>query len=199
MIFIRSCSTFSGVVSFVSSSRRDSRSTCVSTTTPTAIPYHDPSTTFPSSAPPPAAAESPPSSAEPSPQTPRQHPRRTLDRLRLIPKESRRPNQLLKLRQGSRSHRLRRRKRLEQRRSHQIHPHIRTLRRQNRRHRQLPRTLDDSAHKPLPDKSSAAHPESPQPAPAPAASSCVLDATRLLLSRNRLRRRNRPSLLRHLC
>lgn len=47
MIFIKSRSTFSGVVCFVNSSRRDNRITCVSTTTPSAIPYHDPSTTFP--------------------------------------------------------------------------------------------------------------------------------------------------------
>jgi hypothetical protein len=66
------------------------------------------------------------------------HPRRTLNRLRLIPKEPRSPNQLLQLRQRSRSHSLRCRKRLEKRGSHQIHPNIRTLRRQNRRHSQLP-------------------------------------------------------------
>src|SRR3984885_5479680 len=68
------------------------------------------------------------------------NPCRPLNRLRLIPKKSRSPNQLLKLRQGSRSHRLRSRKRLEQLRRDQVHPNIRTLRRQNRRHSQLPRT-----------------------------------------------------------
>jgi hypothetical protein len=47
MIFIKSRSTFSGAVSLVNSSRRDNRITCVSTTTPSAIPYQDPSTTFP--------------------------------------------------------------------------------------------------------------------------------------------------------
>jgi len=47
MIFIKSRSTFSGAVSLVSSNRRDSRITCVSTTTPSAIPYQDPNTTFP--------------------------------------------------------------------------------------------------------------------------------------------------------
>jgi hypothetical protein len=69
------------------------------------------------------------------------NPRRAFDRLRFIPKKSRSPNQLLKLRQGSSSHRLRCRKRLEQSRSHQIHPNIRTLRRQNRSHRKLPSAL----------------------------------------------------------
>jgi hypothetical protein len=66
--------------------------------------------------------------------------RRALNRLRLISKESSSPNQLLQLRQRSRSHSLWSRKRLEQRWSHKIHPNISTLRRQNRRHRKLPRT-----------------------------------------------------------
>ncbi len=68
------------------------------------------------------------------------NPRRPLNRLRLVSKKSRSPNQLLQFRQRSRSHSLRSRKRLEQRRSHQIHSNIRTLSRQNRRHSQLPRT-----------------------------------------------------------
>jgi len=68
------------------------------------------------------------------------HPRRTLNRLRFIPKKSRSPNQLLQLRKRSRGHRLRSRECLEQRRSHQIYPNIGALRRQNRRNSQLPRT-----------------------------------------------------------
>jgi len=62
----------------------------------------------------------------------------TLDRLRLVAEKSGSPNQLLKLGQGSRSHRLRRRKRLEQCRGDQVHPHVRALRRQNRRNRKFP-------------------------------------------------------------
>jgi hypothetical protein len=69
------------------------------------------------------------------------NPRRAFDRLRFIPKKSRSPNQLFKFGQGSSSHRLRCRKRLEQRRSHQVHPNIRTLRRQNRSDGQLPSAL----------------------------------------------------------
>jgi len=47
MIFIKSCSTFLGS-SFRDKSRRlERRSTCVSTTTPLAIPYAVPSTTLP--------------------------------------------------------------------------------------------------------------------------------------------------------
>ena len=96
MIFIKSCSTFSGAVSFVSSSRRDNRITCVSTTTPTAIPYHDPSTTFP-------VFRATPGSRQNllhrlrnlPPKLLRHHPRRALNRLRLVPKKSRSPNQLL--------------------------------------------------------------------------------------------------------
>ena len=45
-IFTRSCSIFTGSVFFVRSSRCEIRITCVSTTTPLAIPYADPSTTF---------------------------------------------------------------------------------------------------------------------------------------------------------
>ena len=44
--FIRSCSILRGSSFFVSSSRREMRCTCVSTTTPSAIRYHVPSTTF---------------------------------------------------------------------------------------------------------------------------------------------------------
>jgi hypothetical protein len=71
----------------------------------------------------------------------RNHPRRTLNRLCLVPKKSCSPNQFLELGKGSRGHCLRCRKRLEQLRCYQIHANIRTLRRQNRRNRQLPRIL----------------------------------------------------------
>ena len=107
MIFIKSRSTFSGVVSFVNSSRRDNRITCVSTTTPTAIPYQDPNTTFPVFLATPGSVKI---SSIVSGTFPlkllRHHPGRPLNRLRLVPKKSSRPNQLLKLRQGLRSHRL---------------------------------------------------------------------------------------------
>jgi len=43
---IRSCSIFWGSSFFVSSNRREIRCTCVSTTTPSALPNHVPSTTF---------------------------------------------------------------------------------------------------------------------------------------------------------
>src|SRR5258708_27539340 len=44
--FIKSCSIFCGSFCFVNSSRREMRCTCVSTTTPSAILNHEPSTTF---------------------------------------------------------------------------------------------------------------------------------------------------------
>ena len=71
----------------------------------------------------------------------RHHPRCAMNILSLRTKESSSPNQLLNLRQRSRRHSLRSREALEQRRSHQIHPHVRTLRAQNRSHRKLPRIL----------------------------------------------------------
>ncbi len=67
------------------------------------------------------------------------HPCRPLNRLRLIPKKSSRPNQLFKLRKGSSRHSLRSRKSLEQLRRHKIDPNIRTLRRKYGGDRQLPR------------------------------------------------------------
>ncbi len=69
------------------------------------------------------------------------NPCRPLDRLRLIPKKSSGSNQLLQLGKGSGNHSLRVRKRLKQTRSHQIHPNIRALCRQNRRNGQFPRIL----------------------------------------------------------
>src|SRR5467141_1710099 len=47
IIFIKSCSTFFGSSFRDKSSRFERRRTCVSTTTPLAIPYAVPSTTFP--------------------------------------------------------------------------------------------------------------------------------------------------------
>src|SRR5882724_6908781 len=47
IIFIKSCSTFFGSSFRDKSSRLERRNTCVSTTTPLAIPYAVPSTTFP--------------------------------------------------------------------------------------------------------------------------------------------------------
>ena len=61
---IKSCSIFSGVVDLVSSSRCVIRITCVSTTTPSAILYHDRAQRWPFSAPPREWSAAPPSSAE---------------------------------------------------------------------------------------------------------------------------------------
>jgi hypothetical protein len=118
------------------------------------------------------------------------NPRRALNRLRLIPKKSCSPNQLLQLRQRSRSHSLRSRERLEQRWSDKIHPNIRALRRQNRRHRQLPRipVIQRTNH------SRISLPQDVENRRNPLRCQRIARPPSFLLRRNRLRSCNRPSL-----
>ena len=118
------------------------------------------------------------------------HPRRPLNGLRLVPKKSRSPNQLLQLWQRSRSHSLWSREGFEQRRSHKVHSNIRALSRQNRRHRKFPRTpvmqRADYARICLPQ-----HIENRRNSLRRQRIACL---SSLFFRRNRLRSRNRPRL-----